>query len=657
MKFTLPKILTNKYLLSSVAALLLYTLVGFVALPGLVRWYVPRYAQQDLHCLAEIQKVRINPFLLTVELNGFSLKQADGAPLLAFAKLFVDLETSSLVHWAVVLRELDLDQPDIHLAVESDGTINFEKLAPASSSPPEPAKPDAKPFRFILQGAAIKEGRIVAVDRRQSTPAQLSVEKLNLQVKDVSTIKGRNGSYAISATTEEGASFEWEGQVSLAPLRSEGKVSLQAIQTASLWKFFKDNTNLEQPKGQLSITTGYHLDGASSPIQMTLDGLEVSLSDLSLQLLDTDKPFLQLKKVDLDAPHYDLATNQLHVGSLQVEKGAVDVRINETGGINLQRIVRASKPADHRRQQPSPAGPPSSESVAGGKQKTASGHTPPVVAPPPAPAAAAPPFMMNADAIKIKGVSLALDDKSRKTPIKAGIAGIDLNFKVDVEAGKQGNKVSLQAISSELKAINIQSPLAPEPLFTSEKLTVDGGNCDLTTRVLTVSRIGLKTGRLDAGRDAGGTLNWLQVIETKGTAGKSPGAQPASDAGPAWKYLVKSFEVDGFSSRFSDLTTHSDKPVLSLQGIKARLTNVDGKSPMAFTLGFQVEQGGGRDGERHSESFPAVGGSGNERIRYSPYVPATLYRTLCHPDHTISSSFNPWQTAVWDTGSSVQYGL
>ena len=152
--------------------------------------------------------------------------------------------------------------------------------------------------------------------------------------------------------------------------------------------------------------------------------------------------------------------------------------------------------------------------------------------------------------------------------------------------------MSLQEISSELKTVNVRSALAPEPLFTTEKLTVEGGECDLSTRMLTVSRIALNTGRLDAGRDAGGALNWLQAFETKGAAGESPATKPASDSGPAWKFLVKSFEVDGFSSRFSDLTTHSDKPVLSLQGLKARLTNVDGKSPMAFTLGFQVEQGG-----------------------------------------------------------------
>jgi uncharacterized protein involved in outer membrane biogenesis len=648
MKFTLPRILTRKSLVIPAATLLVFALVGFLALPALVRWYLPRYAQQDLHCQGAIQKVRINPFLLTIEINGFSLKQADGSPLIAFARLFVDLETSSLFHWAIVLRQLDLDKPDIHLAVESDGTINFAKLAPASSAPPESAKPDAKPYRFILRGITINEGRIVAIDRRQSTPAQLNLEKLQLQINDLSTIKEHNGSYAIAAMTEQGESLQWDGKVSLAPFSSTGKLSLHAIRTATLWKFVQDNTNLQQPAGQITISTGYHLDAAASPMQMTLDGLEISLADLSLQLLHADKAFLQLKKVDLVAPHFDLAARQLQVGSLQVDQGAVDVRISETGDLNLQQIVRASAPAEHRGQMPSSPAALPAKSVAGADRKPASFLPPAAVTPPAAPAGADHPFRLDVDAIKVKGVSLALDDKSLKTPLKAGIADIDLGFTAKVEAGAQGNKVSLQKISSELKAVKVQSSLAPEPLFTAEKLTVEGGDCNLAGRELTFSRIALNTGRLDAGRDAGGALNWLQALETKGATGASSMAKPASDNGPAWKFLVKSFEVDGFSSRFSDLTIHADKPVVSLQGIKAKVTNVDGKSPMGFTLGFQLEQGGTAEvSGMVNPSLPSVEAevnvSGMVLTSLQPYIEPYVTLTI--------------QSAAVSTHGNLRYGL
>ena len=65
MNQTIRKVLTRKYLVISVAALLLYALAGFVIAPLVIRWYVPQYAQQNLHCQAGVDKIRINPFLLT----------------------------------------------------------------------------------------------------------------------------------------------------------------------------------------------------------------------------------------------------------------------------------------------------------------------------------------------------------------------------------------------------------------------------------------------------------------------------------------------------------------------------------------------------------------------------------------------------------------
>ncbi len=591
MQNTIRKVLTRKYLIITVAVLLLYTLAGFAIAPMIIRWYVPRYAQQNLHCQAGLERVRINPFLFSVEANGFNLKQADGLLLVSFDRLFVDLEMSSLFRWAVVLRELALDKPEIHLVFEPDGTINFEKLVPVSPQPPEPAKPNAKPFRFILQTLDIQQGRIAVVDKRQSTPADFNLEKLNLHLKDFSTVKDHNGIYSFSGTNEDGESIQWEGEISLTPLHSKGKLSLKAIRTASLWKFFRDTNNLEQPAGLINVNTEYHLDAAAAPVQMTLDGLNVSLSDLSLKLLDADKAFLQLKKINLDVPRFDLASRQLHVGKLLFEEGAVDVRIDKSGGSNLQRIIRAALPEKHHGEGPPSPAASSSESASGADQKTEPHSTlaVPASAPPPA---ADPSFKINADSIEIKAVSIALEDESRKTPVKAGIAGLDLSLKADVEVGSNENKVALREITSELKAINLQDPQSQGPLFATEKLMVEGGEFDLGARSITISRIALNKGRLDAGIDAEGKINWLQLLQTKGAAEEAPGTKPSSDAGPAWKFLVKSFEVEGFSSSFSDQTTHSGKPVLGLQGLNVKLTGVDGISPMGFSVSFQVEQGG-----------------------------------------------------------------
>ena len=359
MKQTIRKVLTRKYLVISVAALLLYALVGFVIAPLVIRWYVPQYAQQNLHCQAGVEKIRINPFLFSLEIDRFSLRQADGSPLLAFERFFVDLEMSSLFHWAVVLRELDLDKPEIHLVIEPDGSINFEKLATAPPQTAEPAPAEAKPFPFILQDATLRGGRIAVADKRQSTPANFTLQGLNLDLKQLATVKDQNGTYHLAATTEAGESLQWEGEVTLSPLRSKGKLSLNAIRIASLWQFFRDSTNLEQPAGQINVATEYRLSAENTPLQMTLEGLRFSSADLSLKLLGTDKALLQLKKMDLDVPRFDLVTKEVHVGRLLLEEGAVDARINDSGGINLQQIIRASPPEKHpQKEPPPPVAPP-----------------------------------------------------------------------------------------------------------------------------------------------------------------------------------------------------------------------------------------------------------------------------------------------------------
>lgn len=583
MNHIIRKMLTSKYTAATVAALLLYAFVGFVIAPLVIRWYVPKYAQQSLHCRAGVATIRINPFLLTFEINRFSLHQADEAPLVAFERLYVDLEMSSLFHWAVVLKELELEKPDIQVVIESDGSVNFEKLATSSSQLPESAKKEAQPLPFICQSIAVKGGRIGVVNKLQSTPASFTLQELDLNLLDLATVKNHNGIYHLAATTEAGESFQSDGEVALAPLRSKGKLCLNAIQIASLWQFFRDSTNLEQPAGKINIVTEYRIAADNTPVQMTLEGLHVSFADLSLKLLETDSPFFQLKKLAMEAPRFDLATKDLHVGRLLLEEGVVDARIYESGGLNLQQILRASSSKQRQGKETPISSAQPSASVAEAEQKSA----------PLPPPTADSPLKLQIDAIEVKNIAFDLDDKSRKVPFKVAVAGVDLSLRAVLELGANTNSMMFRDITSELRGASIHSSLSRDPLFAVEKLTAEGGLCNLDTHSLSFARVAMSKGRLDVGRDAEGNINWQRLLQAKEAVEKLPTAKSAPDSGPAWGGLVKSFEVDGFSVKLSDLTTRSETPVLSLQNFKARLADVDGKSPMGFNVGFQVEQGGG----------------------------------------------------------------
>ncbi|SPD73458.1 conserved hypothetical protein [uncultured Desulfobacterium sp.] len=594
MRLDIRRILTSRYFLIPVAALLLYSITGFLVAPFIIRWYVPKYIHENMQCQAGIDRVRINPFYLTFEINRFRLTQADGSPLAEFERFFINYQISSLFRWATVFREISLDKPVLHLVFDPDGTLNLQKLIPKSPETTKheaPPETEAKPFRMLLEAIAINGGKVSVVDRRQSSPAELTIDPLDLDFKNLSTLKGHDGTAYVSVTTSEGGTIEWEGDVTLAPLRSKGKLTLSAIRGANLWKFVRDEFNLERPKGQLNGTVSYQLDASNSPIQIKLSGVQFSLSDLMLKLLGADKPFFELKKLELIAPEMDLTTKVLRVERLLIEGGTVDVRIDESGRPNLQQIVREVK-KDEEKQGDAPAietapasvpndPPPSPESV-----PAPSPETPPATN-------SGPPLRVEVDAVEVRDIGVNLEDLSRSSPLKAQISNFGLRFKTTIEAGPAENKISVNEIASELTDVQLGSVQSPRPQFQTDKLTIEGGQLDLGGRSILMSRIALGNGHVDVSLDQQGRLNWAQLFGPKSGDKQAVESEPAAPSTPSWNFLVKSFEITGFGSRISDLGKQPGKPLLNIKNFNTVLTDVDGKSPMGFKVGFDFEEGGG----------------------------------------------------------------
>ena len=240
MRSGIRRFLTSKFFLISAGALLLFTLAGFILAPHVIRWYVPKYTQDQLKCQASMGKVRLNPFLLRFEVNDFSLSGPDGAPLVGFAKLYLDCEMTGFFHWAIHFKDIRLEKPSVNLVVEPDGSLNFAALAPKPTEE-KPKTSESRPLGFILGTVAITGGEVTVTDRRQVTPATLNFQDLDLELRTLTTLTEKNGTYSIEAGTRDGETIAWQGQLSLMPFHSNGKIVCSGIRTASLWKFLQNS--------------------------------------------------------------------------------------------------------------------------------------------------------------------------------------------------------------------------------------------------------------------------------------------------------------------------------------------------------------------------------------------------------------------------------
>lgn len=126
-------------------ALALYSLLGFLILPGIALRVANQQLANYAAVPAHIQRIELNPFSLEVTLWGLVIGEP-GKEQVGFERLYADLQLDSLWTKAVHLSNIELDKPKTEILFAKDGKLNLLGLFNIPASEPTPADPDAKPF-------------------------------------------------------------------------------------------------------------------------------------------------------------------------------------------------------------------------------------------------------------------------------------------------------------------------------------------------------------------------------------------------------------------------------------------------------------------------------------------------------------------------------
>lgn len=556
----LKKILLSRPFIVCIAALVLYTLAGFFLGPWLVRHYVPEIVDEQLKKQAVIGKVHINPYNFSFEAYDFRLEELDGQPIAGFKRLFVDFELKSLFKWAWTFRQANLEGPHVHAVVAKDGTLNLASLAPPSETPPRPSENEQSLPRLILEDVSIDGGRLDFTDRRQSEPATISLKPLQLQIKNLSTLRGQKGPHSVTATFGDGGTLRWSGEISFQPFETIGSVAIENLQAATVWQFIRDTVAIGRPTGKASISADYKVDLSGVQPQAALNEIAVAITGLALKIDGGESSFLELSDARLTGGRVDLDTQQIEIEKLAVAGGRAGITVDESGILNVDRIVRHT-------QKSAPVPPPN---------KTA-GSTKP--------------WTLNLSAFDLSGFSADYQDNSRTPGLKAAVGEITMSLKARVEAGEQPQAV-VNDIGGSLSGLRAAMQGNPEPEVQIRRIEVTGGSYDLKPNDFRIEKISFEGGSLDLKRLPDGAINLALMFAPPQKGANVMGKEAAAADGNPFQFLAKRVALAGFQVKCFDFAVKPESPIIHLEDMAVSLADVDGKSPMSFDAGFKLREGG-----------------------------------------------------------------
>ena len=419
-------------------ALALYSLLGFLILPGIALRVVNQQLANYATVPAHLQRIELNPFSLELTLWGLVIGEP-GKEQVGFERLYANLQLDSLWTKALHLSDIELEKSRTEILFAKDGQLNLLGLFKLPASEPTPANPDAKPFPLRIDRIQLVGGNLHFVDARPSEPIEFLYDKLDFELKNLSTLPEDNADMTLVAIGPAGGQIDWKGNFSLIPIASEGTLKITDGQMKAFWPYVRDAVPLVLENGVVSLSTDYKLN-LSKETELLLSNVAVNIAPFAIKAPD-GRPLAKLERLDVSDTTVDLAKQQVVVGKIRSQKLETWAALEADGQLDWQKLFASqpSKPAAKAAAEPA--------------------NTPAAAdSPKPEPTAPSKPWQVLIKDVQLRDYKVHLADRSAKpevtldvTPLNVDLQNFDslngspFNLRLDTGLGKQG-KISADGV-------------------------------------------------------------------------------------------------------------------------------------------------------------------------------------------------------------------
>ncbi|MEP6600347.1 MAG: DUF748 domain-containing protein [Nitrospirota bacterium] len=610
-----------------------YALLGFLVLPPILKSVLTKQLSQRLHRETTIRDIHINPFLLTVRVNGLSLKDRSASqPFISFEELFLDLEAASVVKGGPVLKNIRVKAPYLTVVRNEDQTYNFSDLLEEFASKPAPdAKNPPKPLRFSLNNIQIEAGSIDFDDRPKH--ARHVVKDIALAIPFISNLP-----YYVDLYVQP----SFHANVNGTPVGLSGKTKpfVDSLETT----VDLNVTDFEIPKyleyvpmemrfkivsgtldSKLSLSFVQHRDKAPT---LVITG-KLALNQFAVTDLHNGA-LINLPLVAVGIDSLDVFSKILNLGTVLVKSPELFIRRDRNGVLNLASLAP--------------------ENTAAVPEKTQTKE-----------AASSTPLRIEAVEVLLTNGKFTLEDAAADTPFRTVLENVTVAVRhlsntpqkataieaslttdggetlthtgtvtleplaaqgtVDVNhlplkryapyyrkqllftledgllhlttgyrySGEKEGPLQLSGLTATLSGLRLKKNGAKEDFLKIPSLSIRNTDIDLIKRTVTVGELSTQKGTVAILRDSNGTMNLSNLVAPRPPAEKVAPPPPTASPATHWLVVLKKLTLDRYALKVEDRaasepTTFIADPVsLSAENFSTA-RNTRGKISLRLTL-------------------------------------------------------------------------
>ncbi len=394
MKFFKIKYL-KKYLIGLAIFFLIFTIFGFFVLPPILKSILIKKISENIHREVTIDKIKVNPYLLSATVRGFKVKEREGSDVfLSFDELYFNLQSLSALKQAIIVKEIKLTKPFIKIKRYKDLSYNFSDLIPKKESQKEEK---SKRLRFSLNNINIINGNIDFWDEpkdKKHTIRELDISVpflsnipyyAEIYVQPKLSVKINDTLYTIHGKTKPFSDS----------LETVVDINIKGLDVPYYLAYLPIKFNFDLVSANLDIQTNlsfiqYKNKSPSLRVSGNLSIKSVKLDDMK------KKPLLRAPLIEAGIAPTEPLKRFFHLSKLSIQSPELEIQRDSKGILNIESILPKKREAKT---------PPLAE----GKREQNQ-------------------LSINVDEIELKEGKVSFSDISRPNPFKTKLDSVEVKI-------------------------------------------------------------------------------------------------------------------------------------------------------------------------------------------------------------------------------------
>ena len=327
----------RKIVLWLLATLLLYTVLGFLVLPPIIRHFAVKELSRLLSREVSIQRVQLNPYDFSTTIRGLMIKDHDGQPFISWDEVYINIQLSSFFGRTWVFKEISTTSPFVRVQMTKDYTFNFSDLITRFSTNAAPAKvaPPARPVLLRVERFRINHATASLADFTPNEPFRRTLGPMDIVLNNFGTDPDNKNPYSFAGTTDAGEQIAWSGFFYLSPLRSSGTLSLSGFSLNKYSALYEDLVRFEIRDGVAGVHLNYEFELSPDKRTAVVKDTSFELRHFELAEPGQTNDILSLPLLSVSGASLDVERREASVASVVVADGRISLARNHAKQINV----------------------------------------------------------------------------------------------------------------------------------------------------------------------------------------------------------------------------------------------------------------------------------------------------------------------------------